>query len=52
VFCMKARDTLNHYVGKCERIKTWFEELGNSEEEILERLWGEDLDKCKERKKS
>jgi len=47
VFCKKTRDTLNHYVGECERIKTWFNELGNNVEERLKRLWGEDLDRCK-----
>jgi len=47
MFCKKARDTLNHYVGECERVKAWFKDLGNSEEEILERLCGEDLDSCK-----
>jgi len=38
VFCKKARDTLNHYVGECEKTETWFYELGNSVEERLKRL--------------
>jgi len=47
VFCKKAKDTLEHYVGECEKTKAWFRELGDRKEEILERLWGEDLDRCK-----
>jgi len=47
VFCKTAKDTLKHYVGECEKTKEGFRELGDREEEILERLCGEDLDKCK-----
>jgi len=49
VFCKKARDTLEHYVGECVKVKLWFKELGSSVKEILERLCGEDLDSCKGR---
>jgi len=46
VFCEKAKDNLEHYVGECEKTKTWFRELGCENREILE-LWEEHLDSCK-----
>jgi len=49
VFCKKAKGTLELYVGECEKIRTWFRGLGDKNEEILERLWGEDLDRGKEK---
>jgi len=27
VFCEKAKDNLEHYVGECKKTKTWFREL-------------------------
>jgi len=47
VFCKKEMDTLEHYVGECEKTKGWFRELGDSDEEILGKLWEEDLDESK-----
>jgi len=47
VFCRNGKDTLEHYVGECEKTKEWFGELGDGEEEILGKLQGEDLDRGK-----
>jgi len=47
LFCKKARDTLEHYVGECVKVKVWFKELGSSVKEIIERLCREDFDSCK-----
>jgi len=44
VFCKKEKDTLEHYVGSCEETKGWFKELGDTEEEILGKVRGEDLE--------
>jgi len=36
-FCEKAKDNLKHYVGECEKTKTWFMELESKDREILDR---------------
>jgi len=49
LFCEKERDSIEHYVRECREIKKWFIEMGLEEEEILKNLWGENLDRLKER---
>jgi len=49
VFCEKAKDNLEHYVGECEKIKIWFRELGYEDREILENYVGRILTVAKER---
>jgi len=60
VFCKKGKDSLEHYVRECDKVKAWFRELGCEDGEILEQLWQEDLNSrkgkilrrlCKERGK-
>jgi len=49
VFCEKGKDSLKHYVKECSEVKVWFREMRGKDAEILEQLWGEDLDSCKEK---
>lgn len=38
VFCDKGRDNLSHYVKECREISNWFEDLGDSAEERINKL--------------
>jgi len=38
VFCKKAKDVLEHYVGECERTKTWFRDLRRILIDVKERF--------------
>jgi len=40
---------MEHYVRECEKVKEWFSGLGGEENEILKRIWDEDLDSDKGR---
>lgn len=49
LFCGKGKDCLEHYVRECQDIKEWFVELGMDEKEIINLIWGNELDKTKGR---
>jgi len=58
VFCEKGKDSLEHYVRECDKVKAWFRELGCEDGEILEQFWREDNHRgkilrrlCRERRK-
>lgn len=38
VFCDRGRDNLSHYVKECREISNWFEDLGGSAEERINKL--------------
>jgi len=51
---------MEHYVRECCKVKVWFGELNSRGGDIIEQLWGENLDRnkgmvlkkvCKEREK-
>jgi len=46
-FCDIGRDSMEHYIGECVKMRGWFKDLGKNTEEIWNRLWGEDLDERK-----
>jgi len=46
-FCGKGKDKLEHFVRECEETKEWFNNLGESYDEILRRIWSEELDERK-----
>ncbi|KYN24322.1 hypothetical protein ALC57_04060 [Trachymyrmex cornetzi] len=49
VFCGKETDCMEHYVGECQRVSSWFRELGENKEKVWKKLWSDELDseKCK-----
>ncbi|KYN18813.1 hypothetical protein ALC57_08889 [Trachymyrmex cornetzi] len=49
VFCGKETDCMEHYVGDCQRVSSWFRELGENKEKVWKKLWSDELDseKCK-----
>lgn len=49
ILCKKSKDTISHYMKKCEKAKDWFIELGNDREERWEKLWDDELDDGKEK---
>jgi len=46
-FCSRGKDNLEHFVGTCEVTKEWFNELRESYDEIMRRIWSEKLDEKK-----
>jgi len=40
VFCEKGKDSLEHYVRDCDKIKAWFRELGCEDGEIFRTFLG------------
>ncbi|KYN08267.1 hypothetical protein ALC62_00750, partial [Cyphomyrmex costatus] len=51
VFCGDGKDDLEYYVKFCEKVKGWFQELGENSDEIIKILRDENLDE-KKRKNS
>lgn len=49
LFCGEGKDCLEHYVRECQDIKKWFKDLGGDEEEIINRIWRNELDGTKGR---
>jgi len=46
-FCGRGKDNLEHFVRACEETKKWFNEIGESHEDILRKIWNKDLDEKK-----
>jgi len=44
VFCEKGKDSIEHHVRECNKVKVWFRKLGSEEGDVLGKIWGEDLD--------
>lgn len=44
VFCEKALDNIEHYVGECIKVKEWFAGLGKNVNERIQKLWNVDLE--------
>lgn len=49
LFCGEGKDCLEHYVRECQDIKKWIKDLGGDEEEIIIRIWRNELDGTKGR---
>lgn len=49
IFCGVGQDEMKHYIEECSEVKCWFEELGRSKEERMQRLWDDKLDDKKGR---
>ncbi|KYQ58106.1 hypothetical protein ALC60_02913 [Trachymyrmex zeteki] len=47
IFYGEGRDNITHYAMECKGIKINFKDLGREDNEILERLWDENLDETK-----
>ncbi|KYN09549.1 hypothetical protein ALC57_18336 [Trachymyrmex cornetzi] len=49
VFCGKETDCMEHYVGECQMVSSWFRELDENKEKVWKKLWSDELDseKCK-----
>jgi len=43
-FCGEGRDNVEHYVRECRITKEWFMELGKNKEEIIKRIYSENLE--------
>jgi len=44
VFCDEGRDNVEHYVGEWKVTIEWFTVLGKNKEEIIKRIYSEDLE--------
>ncbi|KYQ60725.1 hypothetical protein ALC60_00216 [Trachymyrmex zeteki] len=47
LFCDKDEDNLEHYVKECKEVSGCFEELGIDNDEIIKKVWDEDLGESK-----
>lgn len=48
VFCKEGKDNILHFIGECRVTMEWFEGLGESVQEIVDRLENDSLDEKKE----
>jgi len=44
---VKDRDCFKHYIEECRKTKDWFRLLEESEAEVWDRIWSENLDERK-----
>jgi len=45
--CVEGRDNVEHYVGKCRITIEWFMVLEKNKEEIIKKIYSEDLEGSK-----
>lgn len=48
-FCDKGKDCLEYYIRECQNIEEWFVDLDMDEEEIINRIWRNELNRTKSR---